>query len=263
MLGLGRPSFKRRPSILDLIHQDTTVSPKIQSRTTQVNNKQLPVGVGRRKSVPDDDNAVLQPSLPPESLPLSQHTMPSKDSKGTHPEDAAYHGAVFSVSGPVIVAEGMIGCAMNELCKVGYDQIVGEVIRLEGDRATIQVYEETAGVKVGDPVIRTGKPLSVELGPGLMETIYDAFTSLEAYPFQLLTERRNGTSSQLISRSATISRAGTFGEPCSRIFCFMTIRSSFLLVLEAVLPVLPKLVAILSRRSSWNSNSKGRRQIMA
>ncbi|EAS30968.3 V-type proton ATPase catalytic subunit A [Coccidioides immitis RS] len=173
MLGLGRPSFKRRPSILDLIHQDTTVSPKIQSRTTQVNNKQLPVGVGRRKSVPDDDNAVLQPSLPPESLPLSQHTMPSKDSKGTHPEDAAYHGAVFSVSGPVIVAEGMIGCAMNELCKVGYDQIVGEVIRLEGDRATIQVYEETAGVKVGDPVIRTGKPLSVELGPGLMETIYD------------------------------------------------------------------------------------------
>nr|KMM67479.1 vacuolar ATP synthase catalytic subunit A [Coccidioides posadasii RMSCC 3488] len=115
MLGLGRPSFKRRPSILDLIHQDTTVSPKIQSRTTQANNKQLPVGVGRRKSVPDDDNAVLQPSLPPESLPLSQHTMPSKDSKGTHPEDAAYHGAVFSVSGPVIVAEGMIGCAMNEL----------------------------------------------------------------------------------------------------------------------------------------------------
>ena len=62
---------------------------------------------------------------------------------------------------------------MYELCRVGHDQLVGEVIRIEADRATIQVYEETAGVKVGDPVERTGQPLSVELGPGLMETIYD------------------------------------------------------------------------------------------
>ena len=67
----------------------------------------------------------------------------------------------------------MIGCAMYELCKVGNDALVGEVIRIEADKATIQVYEETAGVTVGDPVLRTGKPLSVELGPGLMETIYD------------------------------------------------------------------------------------------
>jgi V-type H+-transporting ATPase subunit A len=62
---------------------------------------------------------------------------------------------------------------MYELVKVGHDQLVGEVIRIDADRATIQVYEETAGVTVGDPVTRTGKPLSVELGPGLMETIYD------------------------------------------------------------------------------------------
>ncbi|CDK29557.1 unnamed protein product [Kuraishia capsulata CBS 1993] len=67
----------------------------------------------------------------------------------------------------------MIGCAMYELVKVGHDTLVGEVIRIDGDKATIQVYEETAGVTVGDPVLRTGKPLSVELGPGLMETIYD------------------------------------------------------------------------------------------
>ncbi|CAH6719308.1 V-type proton ATPase catalytic subunit A [[Candida] jaroonii] len=83
------------------------------------------------------------------------------------------YGQVFSVSGPVIVAENMIGCAMYELVKVGYDNLVGEVIRINGDKATIQVYEETAGVTVGDPVLRTGKPLSVELGPGLVETIYD------------------------------------------------------------------------------------------
>jgi vacuolar-type H+-ATPase catalytic subunit A/Vma1 len=62
---------------------------------------------------------------------------------------------------------------MYELVKVGHDQLAGEVIRIDKDRATIQVYEETAGVTVGDPVMRTGKPLSVELGPGLMETIYD------------------------------------------------------------------------------------------
>jgi V-type H+-transporting ATPase subunit A len=57
--------------------------------------------------------------------------------------------------------------------KVGHDQLVGEVIRINGDQATIQVYEETAGVTVGDPVLRTGKPLAVELGPGLLNNIYD------------------------------------------------------------------------------------------
>lgn len=84
-----------------------------------------------------------------------------------------HHGAIFSVSGPVVVAEDMIGCAMYELCHVGHARLVGEVIRIDGDKATIQVYEETDGLTVGDPVFRTGKPLSVELGPGLMETIYD------------------------------------------------------------------------------------------
>lgn len=83
------------------------------------------------------------------------------------------YGSIFSVSGPVVIAENMIGCAMYELVKVGHDKLVGEVIRIDADKATVQVYEETAGVTVGDPVVRTGKPLSVELGPGLMETIYD------------------------------------------------------------------------------------------
>ncbi|ODV88978.1 hypothetical protein CANCADRAFT_53321 [Tortispora caseinolytica NRRL Y-17796] len=83
------------------------------------------------------------------------------------------YGSVFSVSGPVVIAQNMIGCAMYELVRVGHDNLVGEVIRIEGDKATIQVYEETAGLTVGDPVLRTGKPLSVELGPGLMENIYD------------------------------------------------------------------------------------------
>ncbi|KAJ2160120.1 H(+)-transporting V1 sector ATPase subunit A [Coemansia sp. RSA 552] len=90
-------------------------------------------------------------------------------------EDAneADFGAVFSVSGPVVIAEKMIGSAMHELVRVGHEALVGEVIRIEGDKATIQVYEETAGLTVGDPVLRSGKPLSVELGPGLSSNIFD------------------------------------------------------------------------------------------
>ncbi|GJE97067.1 V-type ATPase [Phanerochaete sordida] len=82
-------------------------------------------------------------------------------------------GQVFGVSGPVVIAENMTGSAMYELVRVGHDELVGEVIRIDADKATIQVYEETSGVTVGDPVLRTGKPLSVELGPGLMENIVD------------------------------------------------------------------------------------------
>lgn len=82
-------------------------------------------------------------------------------------------GKVHSVSGPVVVASGMAGCAMYELTKVGHSGLIGEVIRIEGDMMTIQVYEETSGLGVGDPVHRTGKPLCVELGPGLLDNIFD------------------------------------------------------------------------------------------
>ena len=82
-------------------------------------------------------------------------------------------GYVHAVSGPVVTAEKMSGSAMYELVRVGYGELVGEIIRLEGDLATIQVYEDTSGVTVGDPVLRTGKPLSVELGPGIMGAIFD------------------------------------------------------------------------------------------
>jgi V-type H+-transporting ATPase subunit A len=67
----------------------------------------------------------------------------------------------------------MSGSAMYELVRVGHQELVGEIIRLEGDMATIQVYEDTSGVTVGDPVLRTGSPLSVELGPGIMGSIFD------------------------------------------------------------------------------------------
>eukprot|EP01088_Endostelium_zonatum_P003396 TRINITY_DN14607_c0_g1_i1.p1 TRINITY_DN14607_c0_g1~~TRINITY_DN14607_c0_g1_i1.p1 ORF type:complete len:624 (+),score=155.66 TRINITY_DN14607_c0_g1_i1:57-1928(+) len=88
-------------------------------------------------------------------------------------EKESSYGVVFSVSGPVVVAERMNGAAMYELVRVGHDELVGEIIRLEKDTATIQTYEETSGLTVGDPVLRTGKPLSVELGPGIMGSIFD------------------------------------------------------------------------------------------
>eukprot|EP00045_Choanoeca_perplexa_P004847 m.41008 g.41008 ORF g.41008 m.41008 type:complete len:610 (-) comp12798_c0_seq1:68-1897(-) len=87
--------------------------------------------------------------------------------------DEDKYGLVYSVSGPVVTAERMNGAAMYELVRVGRSLLVGEIIRLKGDQATIQVYEETSGVTVGDPVLRTGKPLSVELGPGILNSIFD------------------------------------------------------------------------------------------
>lgn len=73
----------------------------------------------------------------------------------------------------MVIAEGMSGAAMFELVRVGHHKLVGEIIRLEGDTASIQVYEDTSGLTVGDPVQRKRQALSVELGPGIMETIFD------------------------------------------------------------------------------------------
>ena len=72
-----------------------------------------------------------------------------------------------------MIANRMSGAAMYELVRVGHTKLVGEIIRLELDMATVQVYEETSGLTVGDPVVCTGQPLSLQLGPGVMGRIYD------------------------------------------------------------------------------------------
>jgi len=82
-------------------------------------------------------------------------------------------GRIIKVSGPLVVAEGLRGAKMYDLLKVGVQRLMGEIIELRGETASIQVYEETAGLGPGDPVYSTGEPLSVELGPGLLESIYD------------------------------------------------------------------------------------------
>jgi len=82
-------------------------------------------------------------------------------------------GRVVKVAGPVVVAEGMTGARMYDVVRVGKLNLIGEIVELRGDRASIQVYEETTGMGPGEPVVDTEAPLSVELGPGLIESIYD------------------------------------------------------------------------------------------
>jgi len=80
---------------------------------------------------------------------------------------------IVRVAGPVVVAEGLSGAGMYDVVLVGQMQLVGEVIRLAGNEATIQVYEDTGGLRVGEPVINSGTPFMVELGPGLLGSIFD------------------------------------------------------------------------------------------
>ena len=82
-------------------------------------------------------------------------------------------GKIIKIAGPVIIANEMKGTQMNEMVKVGNDKLIGEIIELTGDTATIQVYEETAGLQPGEKVESTGGPLSVELGPGIIGSIFD------------------------------------------------------------------------------------------
>ncbi|MGA8543606.1 MAG: V-type ATP synthase subunit A [Thermoplasmata archaeon] len=82
-------------------------------------------------------------------------------------------GIIGRVSGPVVIAEGLEGAKMFDVVRVGSQGLVGEIIRLVGGTATVQVYEDTTGIRPGDPVENTGQALSVELGPGLLKSIYD------------------------------------------------------------------------------------------
>ena len=82
-------------------------------------------------------------------------------------------GTVVKVSGPLVIAEGMRDANMFDVVRVSEKHLIGEIIEMHGDRASIQVYEETSGLGPGEQVVSTGMPMSVELGPGLISTIYD------------------------------------------------------------------------------------------
>lgn len=104
-------------------------------------------------------------------------------------------GRIIRVTGPLVVADDMRGSKMYEVVKVGEMGLIGEIIRLEGNKAIIQVYEETAGIRPGEPVIGTGASLSVELGPGLLTSIYDGIQR----PLEILREK----SGDFIARGLT------------------------------------------------------------
>lgn len=82
-------------------------------------------------------------------------------------------GVIQNIAGPAVIAGGMYGAKMYDIVRVGKERLVGEIIRLDGDTAFVQVYEDTSGLTVGEPVQTTGLPLSVELGPGMLNGIYD------------------------------------------------------------------------------------------
>lgn len=82
-------------------------------------------------------------------------------------------GIIKKVAGPLVIAEGMKDCNMYDVVRVGEQRLIGEIIEMHGDQASIQVYEETSGLGPGTPVVTTEMPLSVELGPGLIGSIFD------------------------------------------------------------------------------------------
>ncbi len=103
---------------------------------------------------------------------------------------------IVKVAGPVVVAEGMAGARMYDVVRVGKLALIGEIVELKGDFASIQVYEETTGVGPGEPVVNTEAPLSVELGPGLIESIYDGIQR----PLDLLVKAEG----QFMSRGSVL-----------------------------------------------------------
>lgn len=94
-------------------------------------------------------------------------------------------GRIVKVSGPLVVAEGMADAKMFDVVRVSDKRLIGEIIELRGDKASIQVYEETSGLGPGEPVYSTGEPLSVELGPGLIGSIFDGIQR----PLTLIREK--------------------------------------------------------------------------
>ena len=111
-------------------------------------------------------------------------------------------GKILKVSGPLVVAEGMREANMFDVVHVGEQKLIGEIIELHGDRASIQVYEETAGIGRGDKVVSTGAPLSVELGPGLIKNIYDGIQRpLESIRQKVGSNITKGVSEPALDRS--------------------------------------------------------------
>ncbi len=112
-------------------------------------------------------------------------------------------GVIKKVSGPLVIASDMIDANMYDVVRVSEHQLIGEIIEMHGDEASVQVYEETSGLGPGEPVISTGAPLSVELGPGLIKSIYDGIQRpLDAIMEQAGTNLQRGVTVPALNRDA-------------------------------------------------------------
>ncbi|WP_159561161.1 V-type ATP synthase subunit A [Streptococcus halichoeri] len=108
-------------------------------------------------------------------------------------------GKIIKVSGPLVVASGMEEANIQDICRVGQLGLIGEIIEMRQDQASIQVYEETSGLGPGEPVISTGSPLSVELGPGLLSEMFDGIQ-------RPLDRFKQATSSDFLLRGVDVAR---------------------------------------------------------
>ena len=113
------------------------------------------------------------------------------------PDKKEVKGTIERISGSLVVAKGMEGASMQDVVHIGELGLVGEILEVNGDRASIQVYEETSGLMPGEPVVSLGEPLSVELGPGIIEQFYDGIQR----PLELIEKAAN---SHFISRGISV-----------------------------------------------------------
>ena len=106
-------------------------------------------------------------------------------------------GVIKKVAGPLVIAKGMRDASIRDVCRVSDKNLTGEIIEIHGDEASIQVYEETSGLGPGEPVESTGIPMSVELGPGIISSIYDGIQR----PLEKIKEV---TGSNLLQRGVSV-----------------------------------------------------------
>jgi V/A-type H+-transporting ATPase subunit A len=148
-------------------------------------------------------------------------------------------GRIVKVAGPLVVAEGLTDAKMYEVVRVGRERLVGEVIVLDGDLASIQVYEETSGLGPGDPVEGTGEPLSVELGPGLIGSIYDGIQRpLEAIQQRWGAYIRRGVEAPALNRARKWRFVPTVkkGDPVGEGDIIGTVQETTLVVHKIMIP---------------------------
>ena len=113
------------------------------------------------------------------------------------PNEGLVKGTIERIAGPLVIAKGMTGASMYDVVHIGEIGLVGEIVELEGDNASVQVYEETSGLMPGEPVVCLGEPLSVELGPGIIEQFYDGIQR----PLELIEQ---AAKSHFISRGINV-----------------------------------------------------------